>query len=132
MKRVPFNIDELKIKYIDDVAEQYLNKIKEEAREKNLSSGFKKSVKRARVKDVQDMFLVEYKFESLDKKIEIEKFFMPDSLFIERYFRDMEEEATKTLMVNGKEVVNNLLKWGRLIIKWWLKVGRYILFTLFI
>lgn len=116
MKRVPFNIDEVKLKYIDGIAAQYVHEIQEEASEKNLSPVFKKNVKRAKVKDVQDMFLVEYKFEALDKKIEIEKFFMPDSVFIEHYFRDMEEEATKTLMVNGKKVLNNLLSWGRLIV----------------
>ena len=114
MKRVPFNIDELKMQYIDGVAEQYLKKIQEEAIEKNLSPVFKKNVKRARVKDVQDLFIAEYYFEALDKKIEVEKFFLPESVFIERYFRDMEEETTKTLMVNGKEVLNNLLSWGRL------------------
>ena len=68
------------------------------------------------IKDVQDLFIAEYYFEALDKKIEVEKFFLPESVFIEHYFRDMEEETTKTLMVNGKEVLNNLLSWGRLIV----------------
>ena len=116
MKRVPFNIDELKIKYIDSIAAQYVYEIQEEARRKHLSPIFKKSVKRVKVKDVQDLFIAEYYFEALDKKIEIEKFFLPESVFIEYYFRDMEEEATKTLIVNGKEVLNNLLSWGRLIV----------------
>lgn len=116
MKRVPFNIDELKIKYIDSIAAQYVYEIQEEARKKHLSPIFKKSVKRVKVKDVQDLFIAEYYFEALDKKIEVEKFFLPESVFIEHYFRDMEEEATKTLIVNGKEVLNNLLSWGRLIV----------------
>ena len=117
MKRVPFNIDELKLKYIEGIAAQYVHNIQEEARKKQLSPIFKKSVKRVKAKDIQDLFIVEYYFEALDKKIEVEKFFLPESIFIEHYFRDMEEESTKTLMVNGKEVVNNLLKWGRLIVK---------------
>lgn len=117
MKRVPFNIDELKLKYIDGIAAQYVQKIQEEARKKQLSPVFKKSVKRVKAKDVQDLFIVEYYFETLDKKIEVEKFFLPESIFIAHYFRDMEEEATKNLIVNGKEVLNNLLTWGRLIVK---------------
>ena len=112
MKRVPFNIDELKIKYIDSIAAQYVYEIQEEARKKHLSPIFKKSVKRVKVKDVQDLFIAEYYFEALDKKIEVEKFFLPESVFIEH----LEEEATKTLIVNGKEVLNNLLSWGRLIV----------------
>ena len=116
MKRVPFIVDDLKLKYIDGIATQYLFDIQNMARNKNITPIFKKNVKRVKVTDVQDLFIVEYICEEINKKIIIEKFFLPNSIFTKYYYRDMELEAQKSLILNGKKVINNLLLWGRLIV----------------
>lgn len=117
MKQVPFNTDDLKLKYIDSVAAQYICVIQEEARAQCITPIFQKKVSRVMVKDVQDLFIVEYFCKEVDKKIEIEKFFLPNSIFENNYFKDIEAEAQKSIDIDGHKVINELLSWGRLTVK---------------
>lgn len=113
MARVPFNTDNIKKEYLKKLAGDEIC----------LTCGYGSSqcdlkvlsINRNVVENVQDLFDVTFVCPSnSQKKIVISKFFLPNSLFEEKYMQDVNKIAETKMDINGKEILDELLKWGRL------------------
>lgn len=112
MARVPFSTDTIKIEYLTKFAK------------KNLCSECdgictpqckKSDINRIAVEDVQDFFEVKFScFRYPHNYIRISKFFLPNSLFEAKYIQEIYKIAETKMDIKGKEVLDELLKWGRL------------------
>ena len=116
MLRVPFVTDEVK--------EQYLVK---KATDKICDGcsfvghcefgGVQKNgdVKRTVVKNVQDLFELTFDCKYYSKgSVKISKFFLPNGLFEKKYLEEMAKLSESSMIVDGNEVLDEILKWGRL------------------
>lgn len=112
MARVPFNTNTIKMEYLEEFAKKNL------CRECDgiCTPECKKSdINRNIVGDVQDFFEVRFScFRYPHNYIRISKFFLPNSLFEEKYMQDVNKIAETKMDINGKEILDELLKWGRL------------------
>lgn len=113
MARVPFNTDNIKKEYLKNLARDEIC----------LTCGYGYSqcdlkvlsINRNVVENVQDLFDATFVCHSnSQKKIVISKFFLPNSLFEKKYMEEIMKRAETEINITGKEVLDELLKWGRL------------------
>ena len=119
MSRVPFVTDEEKEKYL-------IKKAEEKICEGCSFLGFCEfggvqrygSVKGTVVREVQDLFEVNFCCQFYpDKTVKISKFFLPNENFEKNYIEKIAKISQSSMNINGYNVLDELLKWGRLEIK---------------
>lgn len=67
------------------------------------------------VPNVQDLVDISFTCPNDPKKtLQISKFFLPNSVFEEKYVKEVLNVAGKKMNINGGEILNEILKWGRL------------------
>ena len=119
MSRVPFVTDEVKEKYlIKKAAEKICDGCS--FIEHCEFGGVQKngSVKRTVVREVQDLFEVDFycQFHPY-KTVKISKFFLPNENFEKNYLEKIGKLSQSSMVLNGYNILDELLKWGRLEIK---------------
>lgn len=116
MSRVPFVTDEVKEKYlIKKAAEKicdgcsFIGHCEFGGVQKN------GSVKRTVVREVQDLFEVNFCCQFYpDKTVKISKFFLPNEYFEKNYIEKISKLSQSSMNIKGDNVLDELLKWGRL------------------
>lgn len=114
MTRVPFVTDNVKKEYLVNIA---TNRVCENC-EYACSSECgltQESVKRTVVDEVQDLFDIAFSCSrNPDKVLKISKFFLPNTNFEKDYLEDISKLSESKININGRKVLDELLKWGRL------------------
>lgn len=113
MKRVPFKTDVVKEKYLTEIAKQEICLSCDCKESCKLSLNINK--KRISVEDVQDLY--EYSFtcpHDSKKGLRISKFFLPNTNFENDYIEQIKKQAEDSLLIDGKPILDELLKWGRI------------------
>lgn len=74
-----------------------------------------KSEKRTIVDDIQDCFEIVYMCpRSQTNYLRVEKFFLPNSKFEEKYFEKVIDISKSKMIINGSIILEELLNWGRI------------------
>ena len=116
MSRVPFVTDEVKERYLIEKATDkicdgcsFVGHCEFGGVQKN------GNIKRTVVKGVQDLFEVSFCCKYyLDKTVKVSKFFLPNENFEKNYLANMAKLSESSMVLNGNNVLDELLKWGKL------------------